>query len=78
MSGKNIAVKPTWQHFSLLNVRRKIVNGKEFLSGFTAVRKGLYELKSITVSAGLVRSGVTLFSHSLKSAFFISCLFKLF
>lgn len=58
MSGKNIAVKPTWQHFSLLNIYRKIVNGKEFLSGFTAVRKGLYELKSITVSAGLVRSSV--------------------
>lgn len=78
MSEKNLALKPTWQHFSLLNVYRKIVNGKEFSSGFTAVRKDLYELKSITVSAGLVRNSVTLFSHSLKSALFISCLFKLF
>lgn len=38
---------------SLVNIHRKIVNGKEFLPGFTAVREGSHGLKSITVSAGL-------------------------
>lgn len=31
---------------------RKIINGKEFSSGFTAVREDVYELKSIAVSTG--------------------------